>query len=48
MCELYPYLEDTGLIEHYVPKKGNMTIAKWCVLQAFHGHVHKPPLAMSC
>ena len=30
LCELYPYLEETGLIEHFVPKKGNMTVAKWC------------------
>jgi hypothetical protein len=31
LCELYPFLEESGLIEFFVPKKGNLTIAKWCV-----------------
>lgn len=33
LCELYPYLEETGLIDQLVPKKEAVTIAKWCVLR---------------
>ena len=30
LCTLYPYLEETGLIDAFIPKKGSLTIAKWC------------------
>lgn len=31
LCEQYPYLEETGLIDDFVPKKGALNIAKWYV-----------------
>ena len=30
LCTLYPYLEETGLIDAFIPKKSSLTIAKWC------------------
>jgi hypothetical protein len=31
LCETYPFLEQSGLLEELVPKKGIVNIAKWCV-----------------
>lgn len=31
ICEEYPYLEETGVIELLIPKKESVFVGKWCV-----------------
>ena len=31
VCELYPWLEESGAIEAIIPKKETGALAKWCV-----------------
>lgn len=42
LCDNYPYLAESGLIDVLLPKKETMTVAKWCDTQ----QVHPPGICM--